>query len=515
MNKTRKQSFYKGLYPPEIDVESSGVWVQRELFLPVIKNGASQISIHGSVDKAALRKKNKKPIHISVSDGEQVVRRKIIIFDGEFRLNLRISCSQRIWKISCSHDFIPSKIGRGNDHRTLSWRVFDISMGGESLINCRRKNICLNIIKEYSETDINVVGFFSKTVGLAEGARAMEQACLKSELKARCIDVDNHTIHYRDDLKMDSKIGFDIYHVNFDSINAAVEKVKNYQRKTNRYSIGYWAWEQSRLPSVALSGFDYLDEVWVPSQFVLDSVSRSSPVPVVRIQHAISPPLHFRKKRADFGIPDDKIAVLTLFDFDSGCYRKNPEAAIKAFKIAERDSDHGFLIIKVKKADHYKSNFSELMEIVGDNKNVLIINEELSRSDIWDLMNSCDVLMSLHRAEGFGLCMAEMMALGKVVIGTGWSGNLDFMNHENSCLVDYDLKPLEKSNAFGNFIPNELWAEANPVHAAEYLEKIYRDKDYLNNIGCRAKSYMDTNFSLTVMGNKIKERLNVISMWYS
>ncbi len=58
------------------------------------------------------------------------------------------------------------------------------------------------------------------------------------------------------------------------------------------------------------------------------------------------------------------------------------------------------------------------------------------------LLACADAYVSLHRSEGFGLGMAESMYLGKPVIGTAYSGNVDFMTQENSYLVDYRIKRI-------------------------------------------------------------------------
>jgi len=74
-------------------------------------------------------------------------------------------------------------------------------------------------------------------------------------------------------------------------------------------------------------------------------------------------------------------------------------------------------------------------------------------------MSSFDCLVSPHRGEGFGLCMAQMMALGKSVISTRYSGNLEYMNDSNSFLVEIkDRKepvPQEMSIINPNFSGKE------------------------------------------------------------
>ena len=53
--------------------------------------------------------------------------------------------------------------------------------------------------------------------------------------------------------------------------------------------------------------------------------------------------------------------------------------------------------------------------------------------------HNCDAYASLHRAEGFGLTIADAMALGKPVVATGYSGNLEFMTDANGYLVPSTL----------------------------------------------------------------------------
>ena len=66
--------------------------------------------------------------------------------------------------------------------------------------------------------------------------------------------------------------------------------------------------------------------------------------------------------------------------------------------------------------------------------------------------------------------MAECMRIGKPVIATGWSGNLDFMNVENSLLVDYTLVPV-KSGEYPHG-EGQVWAEPDVMHAAMLMRQV-------------------------------------------
>ena len=60
-------------------------------------------------------------------------------------------------------------------------------------------------------------------------------------------------------------------------------------------------------------------------------------------------------------------------------------------------------------------------------------------------MAACDAYVSLHRSEGTGLTITDAMALGKPVIATSWSGNMDFMDVSNSFPVRYELVELQRT----------------------------------------------------------------------
>jgi glycosyltransferase involved in cell wall biosynthesis len=88
----------------------------------------------------------------------------------------------------------------------------------------------------------------------------------------------------------------------------------------------------------------------------------------------------------------------------------------------------------------------ELQDGRGLAANVTIIDEVYSPDDVLSLMDACDAYVSLHRSEGLGLTMAEAMLMGKPVIATNFSGNVDFMDDSNSLLVDYELVKLGKAD---------------------------------------------------------------------
>ena len=132
---------------------------------------------------------------------------------------------------------------------------------------------------------------------------------------------------------------------------------------------------------------------------------------------------------------------------------------------------------------------NQLISVIGSASNIELRNIFISTEDQYSLINQCDAYISLHRSEGLGLGMAEAMYLKKPVIATNYSGNLEFMNKKNSCLVDYSLVPHRGGVTYPNSI-GQLWAEPDCNHAAYLMKKIKDNHVFRNKIASQAASDM-------------------------
>jgi len=303
----------------------------------------------------------------------------------------------------------------------------------------------------------------------------------------------------------------DMVYVNADQTPRTLEFLRQ-QGHDSRLKIAFWHWEQPQLPISYLSSFEGLAEVWVPSAFVQDAVAKISPVPVFKVPHAIEFNTTPGVTRADFGLPTDRFTVLVMYDFHSYQYRKNPEASIAAFRLAAANRKDTLLVVKTINADKYPDKYAALKESVSDLDNVLFLDRFLTRQEVFDLESSCDCMISLHRAEGFGLGPAEMMYLGKPVIATGWSANMEFMTPMNSFPVNYELKVLEK--AVGVYESGQVWAEADVEHAAACLKRLLDEPNLAKQLGARAANCIRTQLSAKEIGRQYRTRLALLAQRY-
>ena len=114
----------------------------------------------------------------------------------------------------------------------------------------------------------------------------------------------------------------------------------------------------------------------------------------------------------------------------------------------------------------------------------------------------------MHRAEGFGLTMAESMFYGKPVIGTGYSSNLDFMNVGNSFLVKYNLVELKQNTP--HYKKGSIWAEADVDSAAEQMRYVFEHQQEAASVGAKAAKDMRNLLAPAVVGKKIQRRFEYI-----
>ena len=255
-------------------------------------------------------------------------------------------------------------------------------------------------------------------------------------------------------------------------------------RVRGRRIIGYWAWELPRLPDGWQASMRYLHEIWVPSTFTRDAVAAATNKPVHVVRHPLPPTTASPNMRGKFGLPEQALVVLNVFHLGSAFARKNPLAAVAAFRKAFGERVDRVLAIKL--IDNGAAGARrELNAAIAGAGNIRLIEGMLPEADMAGLMAAADIVISLHRSEGFGLVPAQAMALGKPVIATGWSGNLDFMNKNNSALVSYSLIPVrDPEGAFQG--DDQKWADANVDEAAEWLRRLAGNADLRTRLGAAA-----------------------------
>jgi glycosyltransferase involved in cell wall biosynthesis len=362
------------------------------------------------------------------------------------------------------------------------------------------------------EHGVNLIGYSRAEFGLGEACRLAAKS-LHSAGIPFCIINFPYSPSRQNDLTWQHKeVNEPIYKTNIFFINAD-QLYYHYRKKNlkrtwflNRYNIGYWHWELPEFPNAWVKSFQLVNEIWVPSTFTFQAISKKSTKPVITIPHSMSfdPPVHLN--RSDFGLPENRFLFLTMYDIHSTSVRKNPMAVIQAFKQAFQQDDHSVgLVLKINNTSCFPKEIELLKQNILGYNNIFLIDKVFSRQEVNGLMNSIDSFVSLHRSEGFGLPLAEAMYLGKPVIATNWSGNIDFINEQNACVVDFTLKQIGQN--YGPYSANQYWAEPHTDQAANFMRKLVQDKEYANRIGILGKETITNKYSPQMIGNMYKSRL--------
>ena len=366
-------------------------------------------------------------------------------------------------------------------------------------------------ITESIREGVNLVGYFKAELGIGEAARLLHQAFNAANVPCCAIDYDatqsrrSHPFEIQDGVRPTHDVN--VICVNADRTPGVVNQVGP-QFLRGRYNVGYWFWELEQFPSPLHRAFDVVDEVWVATRFVADSVRRVGRRPVHVIPLALSTASTVAGlTRADLQLPSGFL-FLFMFDFFSIIERKNPHGLVEAFKAAFRPNEGPTLVIKTINGDRRLGDLERLKVTAADRPDILIIDGYYSVEERNSLLNLCDCYVSLHRSEGLGLTMAEAMRLAKPVIATGYSGNMDFMTDENSYLVEYTAGVVPPGS--DPYPSGGRWADPKLDHAAELMHRVYRAREEAARKAAVAQQDILTRHNLERSAAALSERLTAI-----
>lgn len=289
-------------------------------------------------------------------------------------------------------------------------------------------------------------------------------------------------------------------HINPNEMATSLKEI-GFDKLDYHYNIGFWSWELEDFPLEWKGCIDVMDEIWTPSEFASNSIRKLTDKRVRTLPHYVSTEVDEKSDRAYFGLPEDKFLFLIVYNSGSVAERKNPQAAINAYKKAfGNGNDEIGLVIKVSNAS--ETELQELKEELRNVKNVFFIVDNLKKIEVNSLIKNVNVYVSLHRAEGFGLVLAEAMQLGTAVISTAWSGNMEFMNENVACLVDYKLIPVTTEQ--GGFSQKSVWADADVGQAADYMKKLWKNPEYYSSLCEKAKTYIENRINAKKMSELVR-----------
>lgn len=370
-------------------------------------------------------------------------------------------------------------------------------------------------IPDLADVPITFVGHPFAPIGMGEQLRSHVQAATVLGLHHRVFDIfryaqRNDAAHFAtlgELERRDLPGGIRIFHINGDEVEPVLEA---FAARGGDFAAGYNiivpAWELPTYPKAWVPALRRFDEVWALSHFIEASLAASG-VDSHFVGQSVELPGGPNLPRRAFGIRESAFVLLNFFDVSSWPSRKNPEAVLRLFEGIRRASPFRDvqLVLKVKNGE---SGAEEWAKGVAADPQIKVIPTPLDTNGVRSLIACCDCFVSLHRAEGFGRGLGEAMALGRLALGTGWSGNLDFMTAENSLLVTAKLRKLRRSDY--PHATGQSWADPDVDHALALLRPILDDPARGHAIAQRGHADVLRTHGNRAVGLRILEQLERI-----
>jgi glycosyltransferase involved in cell wall biosynthesis len=371
--------------------------------------------------------------------------------------------------------------------------------------------------RRHVKLGLNIIGFLTADLGVGESARCMVRAADAAALPTALVPLKLNCKNRLGDLTYAARLqetnphGVNVIHLD-PPASRDIDHHHGADFLVGKYNIAYFAWELPEFPDAWVPSLDYYDEIWCPSDFTAAAIAMKSAAPVLTMPHAIAfarPAETTAALRARLGLPLGEFLFLSLFDLNSYAERKNPRAVVEAFRQSGLGGAGAALVLKLQNVAGNEADFAAVRESARDLPGTVLLTETLSRADIYALEAACDCFVSLHRSEGFGLAVAESMFLGKPVISTDWSGTAEFVTPENGCPVRAPLVTLTQNH--GPYAKGSTWADPDPAHAAEWMQRLFADRTLAANLGAAARATIESRYSPAVIGARYRRRLESIA----
>jgi glycosyltransferase involved in cell wall biosynthesis len=369
------------------------------------------------------------------------------------------------------------------------------------------------LVKSEFLEGINLVGYLAAESGLGEAARSIRRAAEAAGINVVPMDFRWGCASRMGELVPPGpmpprRYAVNVIHLNADQLLTA-HTILGPEVFKGHYNIAYSVWEQEEFPEEWIPALDLVHEIWTASTFCLDVISRKTSRPVFRIPHSIELVVPAVPDRRILGLPENGFIFLAIMDFASTPERKNPLGALQAYAMAkERIPQETHFVLKTVNAATSPEVMQAIKQFQTLCPSITVRDGYIGRGEVNALINACDCFISLHRAEGFGLPIAEAMYMNKPVIATAWSGNMDFMNENNSYPVRFELQPLDHD--VGPYRKSLRWAEPDLRHAAELMALVTRDPERARQMGETAGRDLRQRFSSAAVGRLIRDRLERI-----
>lgn len=362
-----------------------------------------------------------------------------------------------------------------------------------------------------SDNGVDVAGFFTAEHGVGDAARTLVTTLRSAGIPTGTInytDTESRTEHFflTDNVSRHRTL---LMSVNADHLVVARQRYGDAFFR-DRHVIGQWFWELEEAPPWYEPAWPIVNELWAPTRFI-ETMLRNHAPGHVTVRHVplpvTTPATDPAVTRTKLGL-DGRYTFLFVFDLMSIMKRKNPLGLVQAYRKAFGEGDGTRLVVKTMNGDKRAGDIAALRQAAAGRSDITVIDAYFTRVETSTLISLADCYVSLHRSEGLGLTMSEAMSHGVPVIATGYSGNTDFMNEQNSYLVPWGRVPV--GEGAGGYSPTATWAEPDEDAAVETMRRVFSNQHEARVKGATGRESILGTFSEHACGAIMRSRLEEI-----
>jgi glycosyltransferase involved in cell wall biosynthesis len=367
----------------------------------------------------------------------------------------------------------------------------------------------------FMQQDVLFIGYFEAALGLGESLRGLVRSVAATKLPFALypfnLGVETRLIgrfmEDRYDLKRRHQVN--VIEMSADQLPAMFNEIGRWKTR-HSYNILRTYWELSRAPAEWACTLKGIHEIWAPNEFVGRAFREIFAGPVSIVPPCVEIETETELQKDHFDLNRDTFYFMFSFDYFSFPARKNPLGAVRAFQAAfpDRAENVGLVVKSTSALYHHPDTKSAMLEAARTDRRIKVIDRMFSRDEMLSLIRCSDCYISLHRSEGFGLGMAEAMALGKTVIGTDYSGNTDFLSARTGFPVSFTLRPV----GHGEYICSggQIWAEPDEAAAAEAMRTVLHNPQERQRRAAAGKAFVQTRYGRKNVGQIASRRLRDI-----
>jgi hypothetical protein len=280
-------------------------------------------------------------------------------------------------------------------------------------------------------------------------------------------------------------------------------------------TVGYWCWDErwgrQTMPGGRSEGnpprvLRGLREIWVPSTYALEGLSRTAPVTVVKVPPPIGLIQPSSATRSTYGVAQDRFTFVSVVEPSSVGDAVDAVQAVRAFRLASEDSAfaaRGMLLLRIAPSVETPDLRRALHEAAGGCAGVRFVDGQLAASDLVQLVRLADCYLSLRAVQAFDLWLAYALWHGKPAIAAAYGGVLDCATVNNSFLVDVATRGAT----------SDVEAiEADLGHAGALMRHAVSSPDEVARRGARARGDMPATYALEVVAETIHRRLELLGV---